>query len=126
MLPRDNRASGSCVAAGWDVHGGACAARVTPSSLARAYFFSDRYLEAFRWVKKHLRDAPHTRVALRIGAASAAFSGMDQVAQQLGDRLERIDPAFRVSRLEDYIGPYRLPEYVEKLKQGLRLAGLPE
>jgi tetratricopeptide (TPR) repeat protein len=96
------------------------------SSLANAYFFSDRYREAFRWAEKHLRDAPETHVALRIGAASAAFAGMTEVAQQLGARLERIDPAFRVSRLEDYIGPYRLPEYVEKLKQGLRLAGLPE
>lgn len=96
------------------------------SGLAHAYFFLDRYQDALRWAENHLRDSPNAHPALRIGAASAAFAGMTEVARQLAARLNQVDPTFRVSRLEDYIGPYRLPENVEKYKQGLRLAGLPE
>jgi adenylate cyclase len=50
---------------------------------------------------------------------------MDQ-AQRFAARLKQIDPAFRVSRLEDHLGPYQSHEFLEKYKQGLRLAGLPE
>jgi adenylate cyclase len=40
--------------------------------------------------------------------------------------LQAVDPAFRVSRLEDYLGPYQQPEFVEKYAEALRMAGLPE
>ena len=41
-------------------------------------------------------------------------------------RLQVIDPAFGVSRLREYLGPYQRSEFVEKYAEGLRLAGLPE
>jgi adenylate cyclase len=40
--------------------------------------------------------------------------------------LLEVDPAFSVSRLSEYLGPYRRPEFVEKYAEGLRRAGLPE
>jgi hypothetical protein len=48
------------------------------------------------------------------------------MAQQLAARLQAIDPAFSVSRLREYLGPYERPEFVEKYAEGLRRAGLPE
>jgi hypothetical protein len=40
--------------------------------------------------------------------------------------LIRVDPAFRVSRLEGFLGPYRSAEFLDKYKEGVRKAGLPE
>ena len=44
----------------------------------------------------------------------------------LAGHLQVVDPAFAVSRLREYLGPYQKPEFVEKYAEGLRLAGLPE
>jgi hypothetical protein len=43
----------------------------------------------------------------------------------LAARLKDIDPAFRVSRLREYLGPYQKSEFVEKYQEALRRAGLP-
>jgi hypothetical protein len=48
------------------------------------------------------------------------------VAEKFASRLKIVDPALRVSRLENYLGPYRDAASVAKYKEGLRLAGLPE
>lgn len=95
------------------------------SGLAHAHFFLDRHDEALQWAEGHARDNPKAHPAFRIGAASAAFAGKMDQAQSFAAGLRRIDPAFRVSRLEDHLGPYS-HEFLEKYKQGLRLAGLPE
>jgi TolB-like protein/class 3 adenylate cyclase len=96
------------------------------SGLAHAHFFLDRYEEALQWGEGHARDNPVAHPAFRICAASAAFAGKMDQAQRFAARLKQIDPAFRVSRLEDHLGPYQSHEFLEKYKQGLRLAGLPE
>jgi TolB-like protein len=96
------------------------------SGLAHAHFFLDRHEEALQWAVGFARRNPDAHPALRIGAASAAFAGKANQAQRFAAGLVQIDPAFRVSRLEDYLGPYRSREFLEKYKQGLRLAGLPE
>lgn len=72
-----------------------------------------------------MRDNPHAHPAFVISAASAAFAGKMDQAQKFAASLKQIDPAFRVSRLQDYLGPYSY-EFLEKYKRGLRLAGLPE
>jgi hypothetical protein len=63
--------------------------------------------------------------ALRIGAASAALAGRSDVALRLATRLQVVDPAFRASRLKEYLGPYQKPEFVNKYAEGLRKAGSP-
>jgi adenylate cyclase len=63
---------------------------------------------------------------LRIGAASAAFAGHIDTAHGLATRLQVVDPAFGVSRLNEYLGPYQRSAFVEKYAEGLRIAGLPE
>jgi adenylate cyclase len=95
------------------------------SALAHAHFFVDRHEEALRWAEGFARHHPAAHPALRIGAASAALAGKADRAQSLAAGLKQIDPTFRVSRLADYLGPYQSRE-LEKYKQGLRLAGLPE
>ena len=96
------------------------------AAMSHALFFLGRYEEAMTVVQQWLRHSPDAHPGLRIGAASAALAGRSDVAHRLAAHLQSIDPAFRVSRLEDYLGPYRSREFLERQKQGLRLAGLPE
>ena len=94
-------------------------------ALAHAYFFLDRHDEALQVSEAVLRSNPNFYPGLRIGAASAALAGKTDLAQELVARITQVDPAIRVSSLQDYVGPYRA-ELLDKYKQGLRLAGLPE
>lgn len=96
------------------------------SAYAHAYFFLDRHEDALRVAESMVQSNPDGHTGLRTGSASAGFAGQMDVAQKLASRLKLVDPAFRVSRLEEYLGPYRPPEFREKYKQGLRRAGLPE
>ena len=96
------------------------------SALAHAYFFLDRHDDALQVSEGLLRSNPSFHPGLRVGAASAAFAGKTDLAQELVARLRQFDPAIRLSCLQDYLGPYRLTEFLDKYKQGLRLAGLPE
>ena len=96
------------------------------SAFAHAYFFLDRHEDALRIAEIMVQSAPDVSHPLQIGAVSAAFAGHIDVAQKFASRLKVLNPAFRVSRLEDFLGPYRRAEFLEKYKQGLRKAGLPE
>jgi TolB-like protein/class 3 adenylate cyclase len=96
------------------------------SATAHACFFLGRYEEAVAVTEHMLRNHPDAHPALRIGAASAAFAGRSDLAHRLAARLQVVDPAFAVSRLQDYLGPYQKPEFAEKYAEGLRCAGLPE
>jgi hypothetical protein len=62
---------------------------------------------------------------MTIAAASSALAGQLAEAQKAMTRLRQLDPALRVSNLHDFL-PLRRPEDLEKLSEGLRLAGLPE
>jgi TolB-like protein/class 3 adenylate cyclase/tetratricopeptide (TPR) repeat protein len=98
----------------------------TFSAMAHACFFLDRYEEALDQAQHMLRRSPDNSVGFRIGAASAALAGHSDIAHQLAARLQAADPAFSVSRLEKYLGPYKRHDFVEKYAKGLRLAGIPE
>ena len=96
------------------------------AGLAHAYFFLQRYGEALAQAEHVVRRNPDAHPGLRIGAASAALAGRTDVAHRLATRLLEVDPAFAISRLREYLGPYQRPDLVEKYAEGLRLAGLPE
>jgi adenylate cyclase len=96
------------------------------AAMAHASFFLGEYEKALGLAERTLRHSPDAHVCLRIGAASAAFAGRSEVACRLAAHLQVIDPAFRVSRLSEYLGPYQKSAFVEKYAEGLRLAGLPE
>ena len=96
------------------------------AAMAHARFFLGEYEKALGVAERMLRHSPDAHVCLRIGAASAAFAGHIDAAHGLAARLQIIDPAFGVSRLVEYLGPYQKSAFVEKYAEGLRLAGLPE
>src|SRR5262245_3932579 len=94
--------------------------------IAHAHFFAGRYDEAVSWAKMALRELPDSHAALRIGAASCALAGRDEEAKRLVARWLEIDPARRVSNLQNVLGPYRQPEHLAKYVDALRKADLPE
>jgi TolB-like protein/class 3 adenylate cyclase/Tfp pilus assembly protein PilF len=96
------------------------------AAMAHARFFLGEYVKALSLAEEMLRHSPDAHVCLRIGAASAAFADRIDTAHGLAARLQVIDPAFAVSRLREYLGPYQKSAFVEKYAEGLRLAGLPE
>ena len=96
------------------------------AAMAHARFFLGEYEKALGLAERMLRQSPDAHVCLRIGAASAAFAGHVDTAHRLAARLQIVDPAFGVSRLREYLGPYQESAFVEKYAEGLRLAGLPE
>jgi adenylate cyclase len=96
------------------------------AAMAHAHFFLGEYEKALSLAEEMLRHSPDAHVCLRIGAASAAFADRIDTAHGLAARLQGIDPAFAVSRLREYLGPYQKSAFVEKYAEGLRLAGLPE
>jgi adenylate cyclase len=83
-------------------------------------------MEALAWTVQMLQHIPDSHPCLRIGAASAAFADQREVAHRLAARLQVINPAIRVTRLREYLGPYQRPDFVEKYAEGLRRKGLPE
>lgn len=92
---------------------------------AHAYFFLNRYEEALAQAEEVLRGSPDNHPALRIGAASASFAGYKDTAQRLVSHLQAVDPLLRVSNLANVLGPYKQAA-IDKYREGLRLAGLPE
>lgn len=95
-------------------------------ALAHAYFYLGRFEEALSWANQHLREAPDSHTALRIGAASAALAGRDALARKMCAHFRILDPAFRVSKLKRVLGPYQEQSLVDKYAEALRRAGLPE
>jgi adenylate cyclase len=98
----------------------------TSGGLAHACFFLGQFDEALSHVEHVLNHNPDAHPILRIGAASAAFAERADVARRLGIHLVEVDPAFSVSRLKDYTGPYQRAELLEKYQEGLRRAGVRE
>jgi len=93
---------------------------------AHAHFFAGRYDEALSWAKMALRERPDFHTALRIAAASSVLAGRAEEARRSIARLLEIDPALRISNLQNLLGPYRQPEHPAKYADALRKAGLPE
>jgi tetratricopeptide (TPR) repeat protein len=89
-----------------------------------AHMFAGRYDEASSWADKGLRQASWAGVA-RVAAASHALAGRLDRAHNAMARLREIDPTLRVSDIKHMV-PFRRPEDLATLKEGLRKAGLPE
>jgi len=96
------------------------------SAMAHASYFLGRYGEALALADRLVQHNPTAHPGLRIGAASAALAGRSETAHLLAIRLQNLDPTFRISRLREYVGPYRDPSFLEKYAKGLRCADVPE
>ncbi|MEI6200438.1 MAG: adenylate/guanylate cyclase domain-containing protein [Enhydrobacter sp.] len=90
-----------------------------------ALIFLGRYDEAVAVAAKVLASRPNWLFGLRIAAAANALAGNLTEARRMAAELHRLDPDMRISKLRDFI-PYRRPQDIERLIEGMRLAGLPE
>jgi TolB-like protein/class 3 adenylate cyclase len=96
------------------------------AGISHAHFFLDHYDDAASWAAVALQDNPDFQPALRMDAASNAMAGRLEQACQAMVRVRQLNPAIRVSRLKDLVGPYRRAEDLSRYEEGLRRAGLPE
>lgn len=71
------------------------------SATAHAYYFLDRHEEALRIAENMVQRNPEGHSGLRLATVCAAFAGHVEVARIFASNLQRIDPAFHVSRLAD-------------------------
>jgi adenylate cyclase len=93
------------------------------AAMATAHFFAGRYEEASNWAERLLREYPTSHPGLRIAVASNAAAGKTIEARDAAARLLQLDPAFRVSRLRNSLGPYPA-DAVLKYESAMREAGL--
>jgi TolB-like protein/class 3 adenylate cyclase/Flp pilus assembly protein TadD len=92
--------------------------------IAFAHFLAGRYHDAITWAEAALRERPNYLAAIRELAAASALVGRLPEAQKAMAHLREIDPAMRVSDVKDWV-PFRRPDDLKRLQEGLRLAGLP-
>jgi adenylate cyclase len=92
---------------------------------ALAHFLAGHRNEARLWAKKALEHRPDFLNALRLLAASSALSGRTEEAEKIMQQLLQLNPTLRISNLKD-VYPFRRPEDLASLIEGLRKAGLPE
>ena len=62
---------------------------------------------------------------MRAGAVANALAGNLDEARKIVAHLRQIDPQTSILHLKELF-PYRRPEDMERMIEGLRLAGLPE
>ena len=95
------------------------------AAIAFGHFFAGRYEAATAWAETAMRERPTFFVAVCVAAASAALAGKMVEATRAMGRLRRLNPALRLSNLEDLL-PFRRAEDLARWADGLRGAGLPE
>jgi tetratricopeptide (TPR) repeat protein len=94
-------------------------------AIAAAHLFSGRPGDAFSWAEKAVQERPNFFVGTCVEATSAALAGKQGSAEKAMSRLRQLNPALRISNLRD-MQPFRRPDHLAKLAEGLRIAGLPE
>jgi len=94
-------------------------------STAHAHFFLGAHDEASVWADKAVQENPNYLIVNCIAAASHAFAGHQQKAEEAVRRMLQIDPAIRISKIKELF-PLRRSSDLAKYEQALRKAGLPE
>lgn len=95
------------------------------AGMAMSHLFAGRFDLALSWAEQSFRQLPSFVFVVLVIAACHALAGRIEQARDAADHLRKLDPAFRISKLESQI-PIRRPEHRASLIDGLRLAGLPE
>jgi len=98
---------------------------VMQTGMAAAHLQAGRFEESASWAERARREGPNWVSTLRLVAASNALAGHFDRAQMAAARLLEFDPEFRISSLRDLVA-HPHPQYVARLEEGLRKAGLPE
>lgn len=95
-------------------------------SIATAHFVAGRYPEALAQAEKASRMQPKRFSTLVLIAACSAHLGQHERASSAAQRLHELEPDLRLSNLHRRCYPLKRDEDFGRLKEGLRLAGLPE
>jgi tetratricopeptide (TPR) repeat protein len=95
------------------------------AGMAMSHLFGGRFDLALSWAEQSFRQLPSFAFVVLIIAACHALAGRMDKAREAADHLRKLDPAFRISKLDAWI-PIRRPEHRASLTNGLRLAGLPD
>jgi adenylate cyclase len=90
-----------------------------------AEFVAARYDAAIGWLRKAQRLNPRFVACQRTLAAALALGGDVDAARVTVQQLLALDPRYSVSRLMTWY-PLRRQDDLERLCQGLRIAGLPD
>jgi TolB-like protein/class 3 adenylate cyclase len=100
-------------------------AATSEAIMANALVLLGRYDESLKWSAKALVRHPNWLLGMRIAVVGHALAGDLEEARRLATCMHQLDPGMRISNLREFL-PYRRPEDVELLIEGMRLAGLPE
>jgi adenylate cyclase len=93
---------------------------------ARACFYAGRYDEAIAWSTKAMQESPHGQDQSLIHLiASYALTQRQAEAEAALAKHQHINPQARLSNLWQAMR-LRRPDDVARLKEGLRIAGMPE
>jgi TolB-like protein len=95
------------------------------AGMAMSHLFAGRFDVALTWAEQSFRQLPSFVLVVVLIAVCHALAGRMEEARDAADHLRKLDPAFRISKLEGWL-PVRRPEHRASLTNGLRLAGLPE
>jgi adenylate cyclase len=99
------------------------------TGIATANLLLGRDEEAFAWAERAHGERSNFAPSLRIWAASAAFAGRSHRAREIVGKMLLADASASIAKLAHYFStvlPYQRGQDIERLLQGLRLAGLPE
>jgi len=98
-------------------------------TMARACFYCGRLEEAIAWSTRAMRESPHTHEGSILHlAASYALTQRPQDATAALAKFLAVHPQARLSNIWQLaqLRAVQAPELVAKLRDGLRLAGMPE
>jgi tetratricopeptide (TPR) repeat protein len=96
------------------------------ANIAFAHFAARRFELAIEWADHALHDQPRALPSMRVKVAANAHLGhLDAARTELG-RVLAIDPKLTIAGYRAFAHLYQIPEIVELMVTGLRLAGLPE
>ncbi len=96
------------------------------NNLARAAFLAERYEEAMdAYERNAARGGPSYLGQIVVRAAACSLTGHHAKARELVQEMLREQPDLCLEKIPDVRGDLTDSE-LEKLREGLRLAGLPE
>ena len=90
------------------------------------HIFLGHYDEAVSWAAMALQDSPDYQPGLRIAAVSNAMAGRPEQAHNAMARLRQLNPALRISNLQDVLPPIRCAEDLSRyMKKDCEKPGCP-
>lgn len=98
---------------------------IAQHGMAKVHFRRGEHAEALRWEAEALRLRPNFVSAHRIHIAAHALMGNLGRARELLDAYRSLDPNGRLSTVRAW-NEHSLGRNIDKLLEGLRLAGMPE